>query len=158
MRKPLTFGARTAWYLGVLILLSCSKQNYSIQMFTFPAGTAAHGSGWTHRGELQVFTSKGGSPFELGQKKVRLKIVDKDMKVFFDDEWEYSSAEITGKFSWNDFAVVSITLMEQGSSLVQDDYNKALMKSGPKVLDSFELRLKPDGSKFEVVSKQREGE
>ncbi len=132
-------------FLAFLFLYSCAR-SYSGQYFSFPPGSEPHENDWTHLCKIIVWDPFGKRPIERGKRKIQVFIQDKDKNNVLTDKFVLESASIESKVRWEKFERITLYIYEVGNKFAEDDYNKRLIKAGPKHL--ITLRYLWDGKKY----------
>ena len=132
--------------LFALLFLSGCSRSYSGQIFSFPPGSKPHENDWTYLCKVIDWAPRGKNATEKGKRKIQIIIHDKNKNNVLWDEFELESASIESKIQWIKFENVTLDLYERGNEYAEDDYNKKLIKSGPKHL--ITLNYVWDGKKY----------
>ncbi|MBP7434149.1 hypothetical protein KA996_11455 [bacterium] len=134
-------------FLCVFALFSC-KSHYTLQGFSFPPGSKAHENNWEYYGKVIVtcyekkFTNKN-------EKTVEIKINDREKKLLLEDKFKFDAASIEAKVEWEKFEEITVELLEEGNQFSEDEYNKQLLKNGPKSLRKLKYIYNPTKKLFE---------
>jgi hypothetical protein len=130
---------------------SCSGAEYTTQHFSFPLGTKPHDNNWQYLGMVVVSSAKSGPITQKSTKKVKIKISGKNEQIYLEDNFEFISASIRAKVTWNNFDYIEVELMEVGNKFAKDPYNAQLIKSGPRNLRSLVYKYDGELKKFQRV-------
>ena len=131
--------------LLALSLLGCAR-SYSSIHFSYPPSSAPHEDNWTYSGLILAWDPLGKRPTEKGIRKIEIRIKDKDNKVVLKDQLELDCASIDRKIHWEKFDNLTIELFERGNEYAEDEYNRGLVKEGPKHL--LTLKYHWNGTRF----------
>ena len=133
----------------LLTLISCQKE-YTTQHFSFPPGSKPHENDWSHT--ALIIVSSDESPItKRSQKKVDIKVYDKNKETLLDASFEFISSSIAANVEWEKLEDLKIELFEVGNKYAEDKYNTELIKSGPKKLMKINFRYNQKREKFEKV-------
>ncbi|MCP3876249.1 MAG: hypothetical protein GY699_24290 [Desulfobacteraceae bacterium] len=141
----LNFKHITIAFFTLFLIFGCSR-SYSIFFFSYPADSQPHENNWTHLGKIIAWDPRGKKATEQGKRKIEIIIHDKKESKLLHDEIELVSSMLDKKIIWNEFENLQIMLYESGNEFVEDEYNKKLVKEGPRHL--ITLNYYWNGSKF----------
>ena len=119
--------------LCFLFLFSCSR-SYNSQYFSFPPGSKPHEDDWTYLCQIISWDPFWKNSTEKGNRKVQIFIQDTEKHDLLQDELKVESASIDAKIKWEDRQHIELMLYERGNEYAEDEYNKLLIKNGPRHL------------------------
>lgn len=117
----------------LLLLFSCSR-SYNGQYFSFPPGSKPHENNWTYLCKVISWDPVGKEPTDKGNRKIQIIIHDKEKNNLLRDEFELVSASINSRIKWENRKHLNLEIYERGNQFAEDDYNKQLIKEGPRHL------------------------
>lgn len=120
--------------ITLLFFNSCYRRSYSGQFFSFPPGSNPHESSWTYQGQIIAWDPFGKTGTEKGKRKIEIYIKNKNDDNVLRDNFDLNCASIRAKIHWVKFEELTIELFEEGNKFATDEYNKWLLKKGPKLL------------------------
>lgn len=110
-----------------------SKELYGT-IFSFPPGSKPHESIWTYQGQRISWDPFGKTGTEKCKRKIEIYIKNKDYDNVLRANLDLNCASVRGKIHWVKFEELTIELFEEGNTFATDEYNKWLLKEGPKLL------------------------
>ncbi len=140
--------------LFTLILFSSCSRDYSFQSFAFPPDSQPHENNWSYLCKVIYWQQAGKVPVEKGKRKIEIIINDKNKNKVLEDTFEIVSTSIETKIQWTEFERLVLNIYEKGNKYAEDEYNKKLIKDGPKHLITISYVW--DGNKY-IKSKTEPG-
>lgn len=116
----------------VLSLLGACSRGYSGQHFSYPPGSKPHEDNWQYAGVVRQWEPLFKSIAEKGKRKVDIVVTTKDYRKVLEDSFHVESAGLRPRITWNRFAELVIVLYEEGNQFADDEYNKKLIREGPR--------------------------
>jgi len=132
-------------FLGLLFLFACSR-SYSGFFFSYPADSKPHENNWTYLGKIIAWDPFLKKPTDKGIRKIQIIVQDKEKNVVLEDKLEFNCAPISREIIWSTLEKLNIKIYERGNPFAEDEYNKRLIKEGPRLLIS--LLYIWDGEKY----------
>jgi hypothetical protein len=117
----------------LMFLCSCAR-SYSSQYFSYPPDSKPHENDWTYFCKIIIWDPFGNRPVEKGKRKIEIVINDKNKNKVLEDKFEIESASVETKIKWMELKQITFDLYEVGHKHAEDEYNKLLIKEGPKHL------------------------
>jgi hypothetical protein len=128
-----------------MLFSSCSR-SYSFQAFSYPPDSQPHENNWTYICKVIDWQQTGKRQVEKGKRKIEIIINDRNKNNVLEDTLEIESASIETKIQWAELEQLTLDLYEVGNEYAEDEYNKQLIKEGPKHL--ITLNYVWDGKKY----------
>lgn len=123
----------------------------------YPPGTT-YMTDWKYEAVLYVETAEPGTMYRLQDKKIWIRVDDREGKRLLDDKVELRCCMVEGKASWSEFETLEIVLYERGLERatgenvpLDDPYSVALAKSGPRKMVTLKYRYDEKKRRFEKV-------
>ena len=120
--------------ITLLFFTSCYRRSYSGQFFSFPPESKPHESSWTYQGQIIAWDPFGKTGTDKCKRKIEIYIKNKNDDNVLRDNFDLNCASLRGKIHWVKFEKLTIELFEEGNKFANDEYNKLLLKEGPKLL------------------------
>lgn len=135
--------------------LSCNGSVYLYKAFTFPPGSLPHEDKWQYSGKVIVSSNESGPLAKKSKKKVQIKVTDRKENIMLSDDFSFVSANIEATVTWDKFDEIDIILSEVGNQYAEDQYNKDLLKNGPRQLACLKYRFDTKLGRFITNTKSR---
>lgn len=130
---------------SMFLLTSCCR-SFGSQLFSYPPGSKPHENNWTYFGVVRQWEPNFKALSQRGKRKIEIIVSDKSDHKVLEDSFQIDSAYIHPEINWTTFEELSINLYEEGNKFASDDYNKQLIKEGPRKLNT--LLYSWTGNKF----------
>jgi hypothetical protein len=140
-------------FLALLTLSACQTE-YTTQHFSFPPGSKPHEDNWEYTA-LIIVSSRKRPITKRSKKNIQIKVYNKSKAIFLDDNFEFISASIEANIVWEKFEEIRVGLIEVGNKYADDQYNKQLLKSGPKSLLELTYKYEHETKKFKRVKGEK---
>ena len=119
---------RIAFIVALFFCFQCSDKIYITKEFSFPPKR----DNWKYKGTITI--SSRGNPDERNRKTVKIVVKDKEDNVVLDDSMMFTGVEIDARVTWKKSPHIKVVVREKGNKGANDEYNKKLVKRGPRVL------------------------
>lgn len=137
------------YFLVIAFLVGGCARSYTSQYQAFPPGTVPHEKGWSHLCQVVTWAKHRGPITRKGPKNIEIIIKDNVGKILLGDEVSVESASTRPEIEWTKFENVRVVVYETGNEYSEDDYNRALVKGGPKLLLTLSYTYNQTAEKFE---------
>ncbi len=134
-----------------LILYACKSKAYYGKHFSYPPNSKLHESNWKYRGFVKITSNKSGAFSNKSKKHIRIEVIDKEKNNYLNDELDFNCGGIDIIIKWEKFEILNIILNEVGSEYVNDNYNKQLIKEGPRDLINLKYNFNHSLNRFVLV-------
>ena len=134
---------------------------WSSQSQALPEGTSFKDENWVLSCDItQAATGLPGKIAKRNKKEVRVTIINRNKEELVRDIFELKAATLSAQFKFGkDESEVIAHISEQGNQFAEDHYNKDLMESGPRFIQSRVYRINPSSGKYDLFEiKQKKSE
>lgn len=119
-----------------IFVCGCSREQFEFQAFTFPSNIPFHEHSWKKACVISLVFNTKGSAYELGDKKIIIKILDSHSHEKKVAEYVFNAAYIYAKVNWLSESEFNLELWEKGSGDAKSSYSRQLSIKGEKLLAS----------------------
>ncbi len=136
-------------FITLFMTITGCNHSYTFQLFAYPPDIAPHEHGWSYLCQVIAWSEHNGPVTRRGSKKIAILIKDKDDKILLRDQLRLTAASIKAKTLWNNFENIQITIYEEGNQFSEDEYNRSLIESGPKLIGTLNYYYDEKSKRFE---------